>query len=223
MATNWRCSCPLAEVDLDDFLQQLTARNDPGLAETLQSAAVGIAGCGGLGSNIAVALARIGIGRLVLADFDAVEPSNLNRQYYFIEDIGRPKVDALEATLRRINPGITVEKHAVRLEEGNVFEVFKDCRVIAEAFHAAADKTMLVRAFGDTRLRDTYLVCASGMAGLHSSNLIQTRQIARNIFACGDFQSAPDKAHGLMAPRVAIAAGHQANMVLRLLAGELEP
>ncbi|MBN1269341.1 MAG: sulfur carrier protein ThiS adenylyltransferase ThiF [Kiritimatiellae bacterium] len=208
---------------MDDFLQRLTARNDPGLTETLQSAAVGIAGCGGLGSNIAVALTRIGIGKLVLADFDAVDASNLNRQYYFIEDIGRPKVEALEATLRRINPRIRTEKRAVRLDEINVFELFKDCRVVAEAFHAAADKTMLVTAFSDPRFRDRYLVCASGMASIHSSNLIQTCRIARNVFACGDFQNEPDKTHGLMAPRVAIAAGHQANMIVRILAGELDP
>jgi sulfur carrier protein ThiS adenylyltransferase len=56
---------------------------------------IGIAGCGGLGSNCAVALSRVGIGRLILVDFDVVELSNLNRQYYFRDQIGLLKTEAL--------------------------------------------------------------------------------------------------------------------------------
>lgn len=208
---------------MDSYLRDLTARNDQGLTGRLQAATVGIAGCGGLGSNVAVALARAGLGRLVLVDADSVEISNLNRQHFFKDDLGRAKVLALADTLRKINPGIQLETKQVRIGSGNLWELFSACDVIVEAFDTAEDKSMAMQGFADERFHTKFLVAASGLAGRESSNLIQTRRLARNIFVCGDTTTGSDGRHGLMAPRVMIAAGHQANMVVRILAGEFAP
>lgn len=203
-------------------LDELASRNNPEVNRTLPSTAVGIAGCGGLGSNVAMALARIGVGRLVLVDSDAVETSNLNRQQYFLGDIGRPKVEALAEKIAQVNPRVRVETHRERIGPGNIFELFAECVVVVEAFDQVPDKSMIIEAFADERFQGKYLVCASGLAGIRPSNLIATRRLAQNIYVCGDLESAPCEGQGLMAPRVMIAAGHQANMVVRILCGEME-
>ena len=197
----------------------MMARHTPGVHEKIKNSCVGIAGVGGLGSNIAVALARVGVGKLVVADFDLVEPSNLNRQHYFIDQIGLPKVLALQESLERINPGVLVKTIPQRITPGNLQDHFSIVDVMVEAFDAADQKTMLISHF----LRDCPqipLVAASGVAGYAPSNTITTRKVAENLYLCGDGVTAAQPGQGLMAPRVGIAAHHQANAVLRLLLGE---
>ncbi|NOY22699.1 MAG: sulfur carrier protein ThiS adenylyltransferase ThiF [Acidobacteria bacterium] len=203
----------------DEFESMLTARNSPDLQKHFRKAVVGIAGLGGLGSHVAMALARTGVGHLVLVDFDLVEPSNLNRQCYDAADIGRNKTDALADRISRFNPFVKISRHQLKLDKHNVFSVFSECDVVVEAFDRAEGKEMLVHAFGSLDFHSKCLVTASGLAGIGSPNDIQTRRLTHNIFLCGDLVSAAKQGEGLMAPRVMIAAGHQATAVLRILAG----
>jgi len=197
----------------------LTARHTPGVHERVRRATVGIAGAGGLGSAVAIALARTGVGRLIIADFDLVEPSNLIRQQYFIVQLGQPKVYALRDTLARINPHVHVAACHLRLVPGNIAEIFGAVDILAEAFDRADQKAMLVETFA-AHYPDRPMVAGSGMAGYGPANSIVTRQCGRNLFICGDGSTAAAPGVGLMAPRVGIAAHHQANAVLRLLLGE---
>jgi len=198
----------------------LAARHTPGVHERLRSASVGIAGAGGLGSTAAIALARSGIGRLVIADFDVVEPSNLNRQQYFIDQIGQAKVEALRENLLRINPYVEVAIFCGRLTPANVPDVFAEVDVLVEAFDAADQKAMLVESFLGAR-PGIPLVAASGMAGCGPANTVVTRRIGRNLYLVGDGETAARPGEGLMSPRVGVAAHHQANAVLQLLLGEI--
>ena len=203
----------------DELEGLMAARHTPGVHRRLKAACVGIAGAGGLGSAVAVALARVGVGRLVVADFDVVEPSNLNRQQYFIDQIGHPKVEALAANLLRINPYVAVEAHTTLLDPVNIPQIFSACCIVVEAFDRADMKAMLV----DTvlsRMNGVTVVAASGLAGYGPNNAITTRKVASRLYLCGDGSSEAQPGNGLMAPRVAIAAGHQANQVLRIILGE---
>ncbi|EEF12724.1 thiamine biosynthesis protein ThiF [Campylobacter rectus RM3267] len=196
----------------------IASRNSPELNAALASGCVGVAGLGGLGSNIALSLARTGVAKLVLADFDVVEPSNLNRQQYFVRHIGMKKTDALKELIAEVNPFVEVETHDITLTAANVAEIFAPCSVICEAFDNVAGKAMMVNEAGAS-LRDKKIVGASGMAGHFSSNLIKTVKFARNVYLCGDLQNAAGVGQGLMAARVAICANHQANLAIRLLMG----
>ncbi|MDP3147824.1 MAG: sulfur carrier protein ThiS adenylyltransferase ThiF [Ignavibacteria bacterium] len=196
--------------------EQLTARNAPQLKGKLEKAVVGIAGCGGLGSNAAIALARIGIGKLILVDFDVVDPTNLNRQQYFINDIGKRKVDALEEQLRRLNPFLQVEKHHEKVTMANVKTIFNEAHIVVEAFDKVSEKAMLLKAFAGNLFKGKYLVTASGLAGYSSANTIKTKKLSTNIFVCGDNKT-DFMIEGVMAPRVMIAAGHQANKVVEII------
>lgn len=210
------------EVPTEDELESLmAARHTPGVHSRLRKASVGIAGVGGLGSAVAVALARVGIGRLVIADFDVVEPSNLNRQQYFIDQIGRYKVDALACNLQRINPYVTVESNCVLLGPENIPEIFSDCPIVVEAFDRADMKAMLVNRVLES-LPQSSVVAASGLAGFGSNNSILTRKVSSRLYLVGDSVSEAAPGNGLMAPRVGIAAHHQANQVVRILLGEDE-
>ena len=198
----------------------LVARHGPGVHERVKQARVGIAGCGGLGSAVAIALTRTGIGSLLLVDFDVVEPSNLNRQQFFVDQIGQPKVEALAENLSRMNPYVTIETRRQRLTRATIPEVFAGCDAIAECFDDPAmkrDMSLAVR----LHLPETPLVTVSGLAGFGPANQIRSRRIFKNIFLVGDTETAARPGCGLLAPRVAVAAGHQANLVLRLLLGEI--
>jgi sulfur carrier protein ThiS adenylyltransferase len=197
----------------------MAARHSPGVHALLRQATVGIAGLGGLGSTCAIALARIGVGHLILADFDVVEPSNLNRQQFFVDQIGLLKTEALRQILERINPSVAIETHAVRLVPENIPEIFAQADVLVEAFDVAEQKAMLVETFLAAR-PGVPVVAASGLAGAESSNSIRTKRIGRSLYLVGDERTAAQPGLGLMAPRVGVAAHHQANAVLRLLLGE---
>ena len=196
----------------------LLSRHTPGVHEAVRRGLVGIAGIGGLGSTVAVALARTGVGGLIVADFDVVEPSNVNRQQYGIDQLGMLKTDALAAVLRRINPYVRLETHAIRLDEDNIPRIFGEVDVMIEAFDSPAAKAMLLRTFRH-HCPDIPLVTASGLAGYGPSNEIRTRKVLDNLYIVGDEVTAAGPGMGLMAPRVGIAAAHQANAALRLLLG----
>jgi len=197
----------------------MVARHTPGVHKKVKKATVGIAGLGGLGSHVAIALARIGIGKLVVADFDVVEPSNLNRQAFNVDQIGEIKVKALKANLRKVNPYVKVETHRVKLTERNVPRIFKDVDILVEAFDLPEEKTMLVNSFA-RRYPKRPIVMVSGLAGYAPSNWIKTQKLGSSLYVVGDMKTAAGIGQGLMAPRVGIAAHHQANLVLRLILGE---
>ncbi|MFK5927616.1 MAG: sulfur carrier protein ThiS adenylyltransferase ThiF [Desulfuromusa sp.] len=201
---------------VEELESLMMARHTPGVHEKIKNSCVGIAGAGGLGSQVAIALARVGVGQLYIADFDVVEPSNLNRQQYFIDQIGMPKVMALQDNLQRINPGTKIHSFNQRVTPDNITELFGKVDILVEAFDAADQKAMLSNNFL-CRFPDKVLVAASGIAGYESSNSIRTTKVSDHFYLCGDGITAAKPGCGLMAPRVGIAAHHQANAVLRLL------
>jgi len=186
----------------------------------LKNAVVGIAGLGGLGSNVGVALTRLKVGKLVLADFDVVEESNLTRQNYFADQVGRHKVDASMENFRRINPEANLEAHKVRLTPEKVIEVFKDCHIVAECFDRADQKQMIVETVL-TKMKDVVIVSVSGLAGYGRSNDIVTRRVSDRLVLVGDTVSGTGPGVPLTAPRVGIAAYHQANAITEILLNEL--
>lgn len=192
------------------------ARHSNEVQEKLGRAHVAIAGLGGLGSNVAFFLARIGVGHLHLIDFDRVDLSNLNRQQYRISHLGRFKTDALSEELLEIDPYLDLRTDCCRVTEENISPLFQNDTIICEAFDVPENKAMLVNGILE-KFPDKKLVAASGMAGFGKSNAITTRQIAPNFYLCGDLHSSPCEGHGLMAPRVAICAGHEANLITELI------
>ena len=207
--------------DSEEMNRLLYARHTPGVQDRVKKAVIGVMGLGGLGSAVAVALARIGIGALLLADFDVVEPSNLNRQQYFVDQVGLLKTEAMKANLARINPYVRVKTDSRILTEENIPKVFGGVDILVECFDDAAMKASALRAVL-SRMQGTGYVAASGLAGYGENNAIQTKRLHPGIYLVGDLETAAAPGQGLMAPRVGIAAHHQANQVLRLLLGEAE-
>ncbi|MDD5757797.1 MAG: sulfur carrier protein ThiS adenylyltransferase ThiF [Desulfobulbaceae bacterium] len=196
----------------------LYARHTPGVQGKVKESVIGIMGLGGLGSVVATALARIGVGSLLLADYDVVEPSNLNRQQYFIDQVGLKKTEAMRQNLLRVNPYLKVETFEDELTESIIPLVFKHVSVLVECFDGAKMKATALRV-ALTLLPEIGYVGASGLAGFDDNNLISTRRIRPNVFIVGDGEAEAKPGQGLMAPRVGIAAHHQANQVLRILLG----
>ncbi|MDX1775783.1 MAG: sulfur carrier protein ThiS adenylyltransferase ThiF [Desulfobulbales bacterium] len=200
----------------EEMQSLLVARHTPGVHEVVKKAKVGIMGLGGLGTVVAGALARIGVGKLILADFDVVEPSNLNRQQYSISQIGLRKTKALKENLLQMNPYIIIETVDGRLTEESIPEVFKGVDVLVECLDDPVIKAAALRA-ALTHMPGIGYVGASGLAGFGDNNIIRTEKIHDNVYIIGDGTSAAGPGHGLMAPRVGIAAHHQANQILRIL------
>lgn len=203
----------------EQIYQALNERHSPETQERLNRGRVAIAGLGGLGSNVAFALARIGVGHLHLIDFDRVDLTNLNRQQYFLEHVGMFKTDALKAQLLRVNPWLDITTDCVRVTEENLLELFADEDIICEAFDNPEAKSTLVCGVLE-HFPEKKLVSASGLAGYESSNMIRTRRVSRNFYLCGDEVTEAVYGKGLMAPRAALCAAHEANMITRLLMGE---
>jgi sulfur carrier protein ThiS adenylyltransferase len=185
------------------------------IKSVLKHYTVGIAGCGGLGSNCAVALARVGVGKLIICDFDVVSESNLNRQYYFYDQIGLKKAPALKENINRINPAVEVMAVDVILEPASIIELFGHCDVIVEAFDRADMKQMIIETVL-TEMKETPIVSGVGMAGWGESNLIQMKR-SGNLYICGDGISEATEDNPPLAPRVGITSHMQANTVLELL------
>jgi sulfur carrier protein ThiS adenylyltransferase len=189
--------------------------------EKLRGTCIGIAGCGGLGSNCAMALARAGVGTLVIADFDSVTLENLDRQYYFREQVGQKKVLALQENIRKVNPDIDVQVHDVRLGPDEVLQIFKNCQVIVEAFDRADMKLMIIETVSE-RFPDKFIIAGSGLAGYGANNALRTRRLG-NLFICGDETSEVTPELPPLAPRVGVVAAMQANQVLEIVMDDMEP
>lgn len=208
-------------ISRDEWNEALIARHGQELHDRFSSATATICGLGGLGSNIAIALARAGIGRLILVDFDRVDITNLHRQQYKAEQIGEYKTEALAANLLEISPYTEVKGVTEKVTEDNFLELLEGADIVCEAFDNAEAKAMLVNGVLQ-KLPECYLVAASGMAGMGSPNRIETRRITDRFYLCGDGVSDVEETMGLVAPRVMLCAAHQAQTVLRILAGEYE-
>ena len=202
--------------------QALRERQGAELTARFSAAAVAVCGLGGLGSHIAGCLARAGVGRLILIDFDRVDLTNLHRQQYKASQVGRYKTEALAENLREAAPYLSLELRTVRLTAENVPSLLEGADVICEALDEAAAKAMLVNTVLE-QLPEKYLVAASGMAGLGSANAIHTRRLTGRFYLCGDGVSDVADGIGLVAPRVGLCAAHQAHMALRILSGHFGP
>jgi len=205
----------------NEWMNALAASHGMDLHNRFSSATVAICGLGGLGSNIAIALARVGIGKLLLIDFDRVDITNLHRQQYKANQIGLYKADALAKNLSEIAPYTGIQTVTAKITEENFTVLLKDADVVCEAFDNAESKAMLVNGVLE-QLPDCYLVAASGMAGMDTPNTIKTRKIMKRFYLCGDEVSDVADTIGLVAPRVMLCAAHQAHTVLRILAGKYE-
>ena len=205
----------------EDWNKALSERHGEDVQKKFSSATVAVCGLGGLGSNIAIALARAGIGKLILIDFDRVDITNLHRQQYKVNQIGMNKTDALSKNLKEIAPYIEIETHTERVTEENATHLLQGADIICEAFDDAECKAMLTNLVLET-MPDKYLVAASGMAGMGSANTIKTRKITRKFYLCGDEESDVQSGGSLISSRVMLCAAHQAHTVLRILAGEFE-
>ena len=198
--------------------EDLLKRNVKGIFEKLKKAKVCILGLGGLGSNVAVLLARSGIGYLKLVDFDIVEASNLNRQQYRISHIGIKKTEAMKTIIKEINPFVEVETLDIKVDRKNIYSIIGDIEIVVEAFDSAETKAMTIEELLINK--NKIVVSASGMAGLGSANEIVTRKIKDNFYLIGDNYSDYEEYSGIMSTRVMLCAAHQANTVLRLILGE---
>ncbi|MBE9480512.1 MAG: sulfur carrier protein ThiS adenylyltransferase ThiF [Bacteroidetes bacterium] len=181
----------------------------------LQTKTIGIAGCGGLGSNCAVALARVGVGKLIIADFDVVEKNNLNRQYYFFDQIGEKKVIALKDNIKKINPEVNVRTYNIKLNPESIVKIFNRCDIIVEAFDLAEMKQMIIETVL-SEMPGKPIISGLGVAGWGDNNSIKTRQIG-DLYICGDEKTETSENMPPMAPKVGIVANMQANLVLEII------
>ena len=203
----------------EDILAALEKKQGSVATAKLQAATVAICGLGGLGSNIAISLARSGIGKLILIDFDTVDITNLHRQQYKADQVGLPKAEALLENLKEIAPYVEYEIHNEKVTAENAVRLLQKADIVCEAFDKADAKAMLVDVVLE-QLPQKTLVAASGMAGFDSGNAIRTRKLTERFYLCGDGKSDVDQGIGLSAPRVMLCAAHQALTVIRLILGE---
>lgn len=215
---NYKNECN--SISWEEIYQVLCKRHTKEIQDQLLKGRVAIAGLGGLGSTIAIALARAGVGHLHLIDFDKVDLSNLNRQQYRIKDLGKFKTDCLKEIIKEINPYLSINTDTIKLDSRTASTIFMQDDIVCEAFDCPETKAMLVDSFFNSYGSEKKLVSASGMAGLGSSNLIQTKKMNSRFYLCGDGISGIENGQSLMAPRVGICACHQANMIIRLLVGK---
>lgn len=206
----------------EEIYEELCRRHGTDVQKKLANARVAIAGLGGLGSTITIALVRAGVGHLHLIDFDKVDLSNLNRQQYRLKDLGRYKTEALWEEIRDINPYLDICIDTIKITPDNYTSLFNQTDIVCEAFDRPEAKSMLVDCFFTHKKPHQKLVSATGMAGYQSGNLIRTRRLSSDFYLCGDGISGIDTCNGLMAPRVGICAAQEAHMILRLILGETE-
>ena len=205
----------------EEWTKALTERHGEELQQAFSSATVAVCGLGGLGSNIAISLARAGIGKLILCDFDRVDITNLHRQQYKADQIGMYKTVVLAENLKEIAPYVSLEIHTERIAEDNAVTLLRDADIVCEAFDDAECKAMLTNTIL-SEMPDKYLVAASGMAGMETANSIKTRRITSRFYLSGDETSEVSDDISLVAPRVALCAAHQAHTVLRILAKQFD-
>ena len=203
----------------EEILAALEKKQGSVATAKLQAAVVAVCGLGGLGSNIAISLARSGIGKLILIDFDTVDITNLHRQQYKSSQVGLPKAEALLENLKEVAPYVQYEVYNEKVTAENAVRLLEDADIVCEAFDRADAKSMLVDVVLE-QLPQKTLVAASGMAGFDSGNTIRTRKLTERFYLCGDGKSDVDQGIGLSAPRVMLCAAHQALTVIRLILGE---
>ncbi|MCD6123389.1 MAG: sulfur carrier protein ThiS adenylyltransferase ThiF [Spirochaetales bacterium] len=206
-------------MDRKDFYGILEKLHTKEVTHRLVKGTVGIAGLGGLGSNVAVMLARAGIGRLIIADFDRVETGNLNRQFYFTEQIGLEKTEALKDILGRVNPFVEITAFNTKITDSNIKRIFGRCDIIVEAFDKPEYKVMVVESVLE-KFPEKYVVAASGLAGYGKCNEMKVEKIG-HLYLCGDQVSEVKPGVPLMSPRVTIAAAMEANCVVEIFMEEL--
>lgn len=206
----------LTEKEMNDALEERVGKEN---LQKLRSATVAVLGLGGLGSNVAISLARAGVGELILADFDKVDITNLNRQQYKASQLGMPKTEAIFENLKEIAPYLKIRTYEERITEENIEQICNDADIICEAFDDPQAKAMLVNHVLEN-MPDKYLVAASGMAGFKSANLIKTRKLSPKFFICGDGVSDVNDGIGLVASRVMACASHEAHIIVRIIIGE---
>ena len=195
--------------------QSIFSRHEPQALAALRGSTVAIAGAGGLGSNAAITLARCGVGRLIIADFDKIEPSNLNRQQYTVKQIGLRKVTALKKNLRQIAPFTRCDAHDIKITPSNIEQIFGPADILIEAFDKAEEKGMLINAW--LKLHpEKPVIAASGLAGYGGNSRLRTRKMGK-LYICGDGASECAPGISPMAARVAIVANMQANLAVELL------
>ena len=204
-----------------EIYKALCQRHTAEKQEKLKNARVAVAGLGGLGSHVSIALARLGVGHLRLIDYDVVDITNIFRQCYLLRHIGQYKTDCLKTQIAEINPYIKVETVTKKITQENVMDLVGDSDIVCEAFDRKESKAMLINEIME-HCEDKIVVAGSGMAGTDSANRIVTRKITPRFYVCGDGVSALEDGLQLMAPRVALCAMHEANMIMRLLLGEPE-
>lgn len=207
--------------DKNELLKALEQRHGKELQNKISGATVAICGLGGLGSTIAILLARAGVGKLILIDFDKVDITNLHRQQYKASQIGMYKTEALSCNLKEVAPYLEMEIHTACLNEKNFYRLLKKADIICEAFDDAEEKASLVNLVL-SEMPEKYIVAASGMAGMDSANDIKTRNVSRRFYLCGDEKSDSEIGIGLVATRVSVCASHQAHMVLRIISENFE-
>lgn len=207
--------------DREQMQKALCERHGEELQNKFNNAKVTVCGLGGLGSNIAIALARAGVGHLHLIDFDRVDISNLNRQQYFADQLGMYKTDAMKENLARIAPYVDVTSECMKITEDDIPGLFDNTDIICEAFDKPEAKAMLVNGVL-CEYPDKKIVSGSGMAGLDSANKIHTRKLMKNLYLCGDEEADSSKGLSLISARVLVCAAHEATMILRLISGETE-
>ncbi|MBM7582252.1 sulfur carrier protein ThiS adenylyltransferase [Caldicoprobacter guelmensis] len=201
---------------MNEFEEALVKYIGPANLQKLQKIKVGIAGAGGLGSNCALNLVRSGVKKIKIVDFDKVELSNLNRQFYFYDQVGMPKVEALKLNLQRINPDVEIETLQEKITHENIHEIFDDCDIIIEAFDNPYCKKMIVEHYGSS---GKLVVAASGLAGWGNSDDIKIKKVHSTLYIVGDMHSEVDKDAPPLSPRVNIAAAKQADTVLEFILG----
>lgn len=205
----------------EEFYEALSVRHGKENQEKFQAATVAVCGLGGLGSNISICLARAGVGKLILIDFDKVDITNIHRQQYKLAQIGMDKTKALAENLREINPFMKIETHQTRVNESNIRDLIQEAEIVCEAFDNATSKAMLVN-YVLEHFPDKYIISGSGMAGFKSANMIKTKKLSKRFYLCGDGVSDVNQGIGLISSRVMACAAHEAHMVLRILMGETD-
>lgn len=201
----------------EEWYEALSKRHGDKIQRRFAKATVSVCGLGGLGSNIAIALARAGVGNLILIDYDFVDITNIHRQQYKANQIGMAKTDALKQNILEIAPYVAIEIYPVQIEKDNAEMILQKADIVCEAFDDPEYKAMLAECVLE-KMPDKYLIAASGMAGMESANTIKTRRVSKKFYICGDETNDVQSAGSLISSRVMLCAAHQAHTVLRILA-----
>lgn len=202
----------------EELRAALASRHGEEIQQKFEKVSVAVCGAGGLGSNVSICLARAGVGRIKIIDFDTIEPSNLNRQQYTADQVGLPKAEAMAQNLHKINPYCQVEAHVMKITPDNIPGLFDDVDIVMECFDNPVQKAILVNGVLEN-YPGKNLIAASGMAGMNSGNDIKTRKVSKHFYLCGDTVSDVGAGLGLYSARVMICAAHEALKALQLIAG----